>query len=116
MIQLKVRLRRSEIKPFSEFINKLISMNKDRIDTTEYYNLISFCKKLLDKSYKLLFSTKDKIDFKIDLNVSDALIYIYNINCEFMDEPENVYYKTIFQAINFDLLKQKENLPKFHQA
>lgn len=113
MIHFKVTLLRPEVMPLMNFIIDLLKITEhsvESIDYMDYYNIRHFCKMLFDKNYSI---TRRKVHLKININIYDSLLQLYNLNEQELRKPENVYQQVIYRNMIWEMDKQRENLMEY---
>lgn len=116
MINLKIKIRTTEILPFAQFVSRLVdntSHQAECIDTVDFYNIKYFCKRLFDKHYNISHSQfmSRLVSVNININVYDSLLRLFNLNDKYLNNIENNFFLVLYRDIIMQLNRQVVNLP-----
>lgn len=108
MIKLSFFVRSSELRILSDYINYLIKEKATIIDIADYYNLITLCKKLADKSFLLYGKFKAKVKISVCLNTYNSLNKV-DTDCLGIDR-----HRIVFRVVMNELNQKFVSIPRLY--
>lgn len=113
MINLTLKLNRSELSHFNEILPVMFTQ-VEKILTVEdwlhYFNFRSLSKKVFDKNFSLQWKKTKNVTLTVNINEFNSLTGIKNMNDVFLAQEKYLYYKILLEQIIGTLDKQSVEL------